>query len=204
MTEPYLSKPTNPHNGLGLVLTHGAGSNADAPLLIKTAEAFAAAGFFVLRFNLPFRQRKPFGPPSPATAQQDRDGLRGAVDQLKEFAPRICMGGHSYGGRQASMLAAEAPGLVEGLLLLSYPLHLPKKPAQLRTAHFSQLQTPALFVSGTKDEFGSPSELTAALQLIPAKTELQIVEGAGHELMKGAFDIQEQVVAAFLRVIKPS
>jgi hypothetical protein len=202
MTDSFLSKPLQA-NGLGLVLAHSAGSNANAPLLVKTAEAFTAAGFFVLRYNLPFRQRKPFGPPSPATAAQDRDGLRSAVEQLKEVAPRICMGGHSYGGRQASMLAAEAPGLVEALLLLSYPLHPPKKPAQLRTAHFPQLHTPALFVSGTKDEFGSPSELTAALELIPAKTRLQIVEGAGHELLKGAFDPQ-QVVAAFLGLIKPN
>ena len=113
MSESFLSKPVQ-SNGFGLVLTHGAGSNANAPLLIKAAEAFTVAGFFVLRYNLPFRQRKPFGPPSPATAAQDREGLRSAVKQLKEFSPRICMGGHSYGGRQASMLAAEAPGLVEG------------------------------------------------------------------------------------------
>ena len=66
----------------------------------------------------------------------------------------VVLGGHSYGGRQATMLAAEEPGVAEALLLLSYPLHPPNKPAQLRTAHFPQLRTPALFVSGTKDPFG--------------------------------------------------
>jgi hypothetical protein len=199
----HLHKPAEP-NGHGLVLTHGAGANAQSPLLIKVAEAFAAGGFFVLRYNLPFRQRKPFGPPSPAGAQEDREGLRTAVGNLKEFAPRVCLGGHSYGGRQASMLAAEDSELVEALLLLSYPLHPPKKPAQLRTAHFAQLQTPALFVHGAKDDFGSPAELAAALRLIPAKTELQTIEGAGHDLMKGAFNIQDRVVFPFTALIKPS
>ena len=202
MTE-HLHEPAHPI-GLGLVLTHGAGANAQSPLLIKTADAFATAGFFVLRYNLPFRQRKPFGPPSPSGAPEDREGLRTAVSRLKQHASRICLGGHSYGGRQASMLAAESPDLVEALLLLSYPLHPPRKPTQLRTAHFPQLRTPALFVSGTKDDFGSPAELTAALRLIPAKTELQIIEGAGHDLMKGAFSFQERVVSPFTQLLKPS
>ena len=86
---------------------------------------------------------------------------------MKQFAPIVFLGGHSYGGRQSTMLAAEDPTLVAGLLLLSYPLHPPKRPTQLRTAHFPQLQTPALFVSGSKDEFGTPAELTAALASYP-------------------------------------
>ncbi len=199
----YLHKPENP-NGLALVLTHGAGANAQTPLLVKTAEAFTAQGFYVLRYNLPFRQRKPFGPPSPATAPQDREGLRSALESLKQFAQTVFLGGHSYGGRQSSILASEDPTATPGLLLLSYPLHPPKKPAQLRTAHFPQLQTPALFISGTKDEFATSAELTTALKLIPAQTELQIIEGAGHDLMKGAFDIQQKIVSVFTRLIKPS
>lgn len=81
------------------------------------------------------------------------------------------------------MLAASEPGLVEGLLLLSYPLHPPQRPSELRTAHFAHLQTPALFVSGSRDGFGTVAELEAALKLISTRTELLIVEGAGHELM---------------------
>ena len=202
MTE-YLHKPATP-SGHALVLTHGAGGNINSPLLVKTAEAFTAAGFFVLRYTLPFRQKKPFGPPMPAGAQEDRAGLRAAVHRLKELAPLVSLAGHSYGGRQSSMLASEEPGLVEGLLLLSYPLHPPKKPQQLRTAHFGHLHTPALFVHGTKDEFGTPDELSAAISLIPAKTRLQMIEGAGHDLMKGAFDLQVKVIAAYIELIKPS
>jgi uncharacterized protein len=81
------------------------------------------------------------------------------------------------------MLAADQPGLVDGLLLLSYPLHPPQRPNELRTAHFPRLQTPALFVSGNCDGFGSIDELESALKLIPARTELLPVTGAGHELL---------------------
>ena len=80
------------------------------------------------------------------------------------------------------MLCAEEPGLVDGLLLTSYPLHPPGKPEQLRTQHLAKLQTPALFVHGTRDPFGSIEEMAAALKLIPAKTALLRVEGAGHDV----------------------
>src|SRR5260370_26442031 len=82
------------------------------------------------------------------------------------------------------MLAAEAPGLADALLLLSYPLHPPRKPESLRTAHFPKIAMPALFVHWTRDPFGSIDELKAALALIPARTELLVVDGAGHELSR--------------------
>jgi uncharacterized protein len=81
------------------------------------------------------------------------------------------------------MLAASEAGLVDALLLLSYPLHPPKRPLELRTAHFPALRTPALFVHGTRDGFATIEELTVALKLIPARTELLRVEDAGHELL---------------------
>lgn len=102
------------------------------------------------------------------------------------------------------MLAASEPGLVAGLLLLSYPLHPPKRPAQLRTAHFPGLLTPALFVHGTRDGFGSVEEMTAALKLIPAKTELLSLAGAGHELVlaRKARDETMTVVKAFSQFVE--
>jgi predicted alpha/beta-hydrolase family hydrolase len=99
------------------------------------------------------------------------------------------------------MLAAEKPGLADGLLLLSYPLHPPQKPGELRTAHFPRLQTPALFVSGTCDGFGSMDELGSALTLIPARTELLSITGAGHELLgkKNRDALMETLVNTFQR-----
>jgi uncharacterized protein len=95
---------------------------------------------------------------------------------------RMFLGGHSYGGRQATVLCAAEPGLVNGLLLLSYPLHPPRKPEQLRVKHLPELWVPALFVHGTRDPFGSVEEMARAIALIPAKTELLKVDGAGHDL----------------------
>jgi predicted alpha/beta-hydrolase family hydrolase len=173
--------------GKGLVITHGAGSNCESPLLRAVAEAFAGAGFYVLRCDLPYRQLRAKGPPFPGLAARDREGLRRAMEAMREMAARrVILGGHSYGGRQASMLAAELsaddPALADALLLLSYPLHPPRKPEQLRTGHFSQLRTPALFVQGTRDPFGSIEEMREALRAIPAVHMLVEAEKLGHEL----------------------
>lgn len=175
--------PPEKHTGDALVLTHGAGGNAQAPLLVALAETFSAAGFVVLRCNLPFRQSRSFGPPGPGDAPRDRAGLKNALSAMREMVPgRLFLGGHSYGGRQSSMLCAEEPDLVAGLLLLSYPLHPPRKPEQRRTQHLPDMWTPTLFVHGTRDPFGSIAELEQALKMIPAKVNLMRVEGAGHDL----------------------
>jgi hypothetical protein len=170
--------------GDALVLTHGAGSNCRSPLLVALANAFSASGITVLRCDLPFRQLRPTGPPPRGSAQRDQQGLRAAVACMRRLTPgQVYLGGHSYGGRQASMLAANEPGLVEALLLLSYPLHPPKRPDDLRTAHFPHLRTPALFLHGTADGFGTVAEMEAAAKLIPTRAELIPVQGAGHELL---------------------
>jgi hypothetical protein len=202
----FLHGPAQP-NGEGLVLTHGAGANCQSKLLIAVADAFADSGYVVLRCDLPFRQSRPHGPPFPAMAARDREGLRRAVEVLRGKTPgKIFLGGHSYGGRQGSMLAAENPQLVAGLLLLSYPLHPPRKPAELRTAHFPRLHAPALFVHGGRDPFGSHDEMKTSLKLIPASTLLLEVEGAGHELLgkKANEDLPSRIVTAFQQFFKQS
>jgi uncharacterized protein len=166
-----------------LLLTHGAGSNCHAPLLVAVADALSASGWNVYRFDLPFRRKRPHGSPFPAGAKDDRDGIREAVQSIRtEFSGRIVLGGHSYGGRQASMAAAEDAQLANGLVLLSYPLHPPSKPTQLRTAHFPNLRTKTLFMHGSRDPFGSVEEIQAAIVTIPAMHKLHVVESAGHEL----------------------
>jgi len=200
----FLHSPANP-KGDALILLHGAGGNCTAPLLIALSEAFAANGYSVLRCDLPFRQERNSGPPFPGNAERDRAGLRNAVAATrKSVMGRIFLGGHSYGGRQATILCASEPELVSGLLLLSYPLHPPRRPEQFRTQHLPNLRTPSLFVHGTRDPFGSAEEMTNALQLIPAKTELMTVEGAGHDLgFKGkaqAKELPASVVARFRRM----
>lgn len=185
--------------GDGLVLTHGAGANCRSPLLVTLAEAFCGIGVTVLRYDLPFRQERPKGPPL-RNAERDQKGIALATQWMKRrVTGRVFAGGHSYGGRQTTMIAASYPDLAEGLLLLSYPLHPPKSPNQIRTLHFPQMQTPALFVHGTRDGFGSPEEMQEALRLIPAQTRLVAIEGAGHELLSKKKEevVKQAVVAAF-------
>ncbi|HKD16114.1 MAG TPA: alpha/beta fold hydrolase [Candidatus Angelobacter sp.] len=191
--------PAQP-NGNSLVLTHGAGANCKSNLLTTLSAAFADGGFTVLRFDLPFRQARPFGPPFPTTAERDRQGIGRAIEVIKQkTAGRIFAGGHSYGGRQTTMLVAEHPDLVEGLLLLSYPLHPPRKPEQLRTAHFPKLTAPAMFVHGSRDPFGSLEEMQSALALIRAPHQMLEANGAGHELLpkKSSSDLPTRIVEAF-------
>ena len=212
----FLHTPETP-NRSALVLTHGAGSNSQAPLLIAVADAFCTAGFTVLRCDLPYRQSRSYGPPGPGDAARDRAGLTNAIAAMKKMLlggpssrpsqshGSIYLGGHSYGGRQASMLCAEqpedAPELVPGLLLLSYPLHPPRKPQQQRTQHLPDLHTPTLFVQGTRDPFGTIAELEQALKMIPGKTKLLVVEGGGHDLgFKGKArreELPREVLLAF-------
>ncbi|MCL4403017.1 MAG: alpha/beta fold hydrolase [Acidobacteria bacterium] len=209
MTEPFASDSVAglldavPGAAAAMVLAHGAGSDCRAPLLARVAEAFNRAGVTVLRCDLPFRQRRRQGPPHPSEAAADREGLRHAAAAMRRLAPgRLILGGHSYGGRQASMLAAEDPQLADGLLLLSYPLHPPRHRASLRTAHFPSLRTPAVFVHGARDPFGSPTEMEAAVALIPGPHRLFIVPG-GHDL-SGFSTAGEAAISTLLAQFNPT
>jgi uncharacterized protein len=180
----------------GLVLSHGAGSNCEAPLLAAVASAFCEAGIGVLRCDLAFRQKRPKGPPWPGMAAADRAGLRNAARAMRALGlGKIYLGGHSYGGRQASMLAAEDPAVADALLLLSYPLHPPDKPDQLRIGHFPKIHVPSVFVHGTSDPFGNIAEMELAVGLIPAPTRLLSIDGVGHDLKHGRFDLKAMISA---------
>jgi hypothetical protein len=192
-------------NGNAVVLTHGAGADCQSRLLVEMSDALAASGFTVLRFDLPFRRLRPHGPPPPGSAARDQDGLRRAIAVMKEKSHgRILVGGHSYGGRQATLLVSEEPQLVDGLLLLSYPLHPPKKPAELRTKHFPKLIRPAFFVHGTRDPFGTIAEMKAALELIPASHTILEVEGVSHDLLpkKTPSELPARIVHDFQTFLK--
>src|SRR4051794_4145246 len=193
----FLHRPSVP-NGSGLVLAHGAGSNCEAPLLVELALAFCSAGLLVLRMDLAFRRSRPKGPPSPASAVADQLSLLHASALVQEIiSGPLWLAGHSYGGRQATMLAAVEPQAADALLLLSYPLHPPPRPDQMRTAHWPNLHTPALFVHGTKDPFGSIGEMKSSLPLIPARTALVTLTGAGHDLPRGKLALADFVVRPF-------
>jgi uncharacterized protein len=199
----FLTHPEGPVQN-GVILTHGAGGNSRGALLVALGTALAGDGLAVLRCDLPFRQDRSYGPPRPGDATRDREGLKNAVRALRQLGTaRVFLGGQSYGGRQATMLGADEPGVAEGLLLLSYPLHPPGRSDRPRTEHLPRLSIPALFVHGTRDPFGSIEEMEAALRLIPGKTSLLTVEGAGHDLgFKGKQRLEELPAAIRQNLLK--
>ena len=200
----FLHEPDKAPVG-SLILTHGAGSDCRSPLLRALAETFAQHSLLVLRCDLPFRQARAAGPPSRSSGPADRNGLGDAVLQMRSLSKApVSIAGHSYGGRQASILAAEGGDLgLTALLLLSYPLHPPDKPEDLRTGHFHALLTPTLFAQGTRDPFGSPEELTQALQLVPptTRTRLLLLQGCGHDLSPARLEFARLCATSFLDFI---
>jgi len=129
------------------------------------------------------------------------DAAAALASQLGVSQSHVALGGRSFGGRMGSMAVGDGlPAL--GLALVSYPLHPPGKPERLRTEHFPRLKVPVLFVSGTADPFGTPDELRTATAVMPAPTRLIAIDGAGHDLKRGRFDLV-QVVSALLAVISP-
>lgn len=182
-------------------LTHGAAGNCDAPLLVAVAQGLAAAGHLVLRYDLPYRQARKSGGPS-GSPRRDQDGIRAAANALRQQAKGVplYLAGHSYGGRQSSIVAADDGQLAQALLLLSYPLHPPGQPEKLRVDHFPRLNLPVMFAHGTRDAFGSIVELEQAVALIPGRVEIRAVEGAPHGLpVKVAGQVAEWF-AAFVRL----
>lgn len=184
-------------NGTGVLLTHGAGSSADTPLLVRLDADLTALGYTVVRYTLPFRVKRPKGPPGRGDGAADRAGLALAISDLRARGlSRVYVGGHSYGGRMCSMLLAEQPALADGLITLAYPLHPPGKPEQRRDAHFPALRVPWLAVMGDRDEFATVEEMTAALALVASPSQLCVLAGQGHSLKPTA--AVSEAVAAWL------
>jgi predicted alpha/beta-hydrolase family hydrolase len=165
---------------LGLLLAPGAGAGRDQATLVALDRALSAGGVAVERMDFPFRaagRRAPDKPPVLVEA------VRTAAAALADRADRLLLGGRSMGGRMCSIAVSE--GLVPsaaGLLLISYPLHPPGKPESRRTGHFPSLTVPCLFVSGTRDAFGSPAELEAATAAIPGPVTHRWIDGKDHAL----------------------
>jgi predicted alpha/beta-hydrolase family hydrolase len=184
-----------------VVLTHGAGAGADAPFLVAAAQALAESGFVVLRYDLPFRQTGS-GALNAAQQARDRDGIRRAAKEMHELFPhqRLALAGHSYGGRQSSMVAAEDSSVGDALMLLSYPLHPPRAPEKIRTDHFPAIRTPGLFVHGTRDPFGTVQEMETAIARIPAPIQLKPIEKGAHNLPLACASLLPDWLSAIMKI----
>lgn len=184
MKGAHIHEPAGEPAGV-VALTHGAGGSMDSPLLIALCEEWARRGWLALRYNLPYRRRRPTGPPS-GSAESDMSGIREALQTARTLSPGpLLAGGHSYGGRLTSMVVADgAEGVehIDGLTVFSYPLHPPGKPERPRTGHLSEITVPAVFTHGTRDPFGSIADLRSAVALMPARTAIVEATGMPHDL----------------------
>lgn len=182
-----------------VVLTHGAGGSRSSPLLTQICDEWARRGWLAVRYDLPYRRRRPKGPPS-GSAATDRAGIVEAVAVARTLAGGpVIAGGHSYGGRQTSMAVAEGLA-VDVLTLFSYPVHPPGKPDKPRTEHLPNIGVPTVFTHGTSDPFGTIDEVRAAAELIPAPTEIVEITGARHDLGSKTLDVPALAVDAALRL----
>lgn len=184
------------------VLTHGAGGDRDSELLQRICDEWARRGWLAVRYNLPYRRRRPKGPPS-GSAATDRAGIDEAITLCRRLADGpLIAGGHSYGGRQTSMLIAEASATqVDVLTLFSYPLHPPGKPERRRTEHLPAIAVPTVFTHGTSDPFGTLDDVREAAAMIAAPTEVVEITGARHDLRSKTLDVPALAVNAALRLL---
>jgi predicted alpha/beta-hydrolase family hydrolase len=187
-----------------VVLTHGAGGNRESPLLQQVCEEWAQRGWLAVRYNLPYRRRRPSGPPS-GSAAADRAGIVEAITLCRTLTDGpLIAGGHSYGGRQTSMVVAgqEAdPIKVDVLTLFSYPVHPPGKPERARTEHLPDIRVPTVFTHGTSDPFGTPDELRAAAALITGTTAVVEIASARHDLRSKTLNVAALAVDAALQLL---
>jgi predicted alpha/beta-hydrolase family hydrolase len=184
-----------------VVLTHGAGGSRESALLKKICDEWARRGWLSVRYNLPYRRRRPKGPPS-GSAATDQAGIVEAIELVRNMAKGpVVAGGHSYGGRMTSMVVADGAAGVDALTLFSYPLHPPGKPERARTEHLPRIEVPTVFTHGTSDPFGSIDELRAAAALIPASADVVEITGARHDLAAKSLDVPVLAVDAALRLL---
>ncbi|HTG47347.1 MAG TPA: alpha/beta family hydrolase [Actinomycetota bacterium] len=181
-----MSAAWHPADGPAIVIGHGAGAGMDHPFLVGFAEAVAAEGVAALRFNFPYLEAGRRSPDSPANAIAASRAAFAATVERAAGRP-VFAGGKSYGGRIASMAAAEGMPAA-GLVFLGYPLHPPGRPEQVRDAHLVDLDLPMLFLQGTKDPFADPATLRATLRKLGDRATYVPFEGAGHSLERSRKD----------------
>lgn len=180
----------------GVLLTPGAGSGREHPSLVAIEQRLAPLP--VARVDFPYRRAGRKTPDrAPRLIAYIREEASAFAERIGAEPGRLVLGGRSMGGRVCSMAVAEG-WPAAGLVLVSYPLHPPGRPERLRVEHLPDLAVPCLFVSGTRDAFGSPDELIAQAAAIPGPVTHVWVEGRGHDL-KGADALVADAVADWLK-----
>lgn len=173
----------------GLLLAPGAGADSSAPGLVAVENAVArskvlGSHLVVARMDFPYRLAGRKAPDRQPVLVEAVRAAHASLAQSEDLEPeRIFLGGRSMGGRMCSIAVAE--GLASaGLVLMSYPLHPPGKPDKLRVEHLPDIDVPCIFVSGTRDTFGTPDELSRWTASTGGDVTLELVEGGDHGMRK--------------------
>jgi uncharacterized protein len=175
-----------PDSGAGviLILAHGAGADQTSSFMVGFATSLAARGIDTVTFNFVYTQQ---GRRVPDRNDKLESCYRTVIDavrcgKLRDDTGRrkLVIGGKSMGGRIASQIAAADLEGIAGLVLLGYPLHPPGRPDKLRSKHLPDIRVPMLFIQGSRDAFGTPDELRAAMSGLNVAADLCVVEGGDH------------------------
>lgn len=198
-----------------LILAHGAGAGQRSGFIVAFARAIAALGIDVVTFDFPYitaKRRIPDrGPVLEACYRAVIEHVRREIESARRF---LFVGGKSMGGRIATQVAAADHNLpVAGLVLLGYPLHPPGRPQQLRATHLPSVSRPMLFVQGSRDNFGTPSELTPTLEGVSPAPTLHVVVGGDHSLIvsprnsqvqESVYDDVQRTIARWIHAVGPA
>lgn len=189
-------RPVGPADVGAALLFPGAGTGADHPSLVAVEEALVPLP--VTRADFPYRKEGRKAPDrAPKLVAAVVEEAAGLAERSGVAPERIVLGGRSMGGRMCSMAVAE--GLpAAGLVLICYPLHPPGKPERLRIEHLPEITVPCLFLSGTRDPFGTPEELEHHTAAIAGPVTHVWLEGARHDL-KGCDEEIARAIATWVR-----
>jgi predicted alpha/beta-hydrolase family hydrolase len=161
--------------GWQFIYAPGAGSHVNDPFGLFACATLAAQGVPSARFQFPYQETGTRRPDRPNVLQETWFAV---LDAIRQPGQRTVIGGRSMGGRVATLIVA-AGASADGLVPFAYPLHQPGHPEKARVAHLPDIHAPSLFVSGTRDAFGTPEELTTAVDQVP-NAKLYWLDGADH------------------------
>ena len=169
------TEPEGEGNGWLLIYAPGAGSSLRDRFGAFLAQELAPRGITVWRFQFPYMREGKRRPDRPAVLEAAWSMV---IENARSAGKRLVVGGRSMGGRIASQVVAGGVG-VDAVALFAYPLHPPGNPSKARVAHLGDIGAPTLFCSGTRDDFGTPDELTTAAQDVRDHT-VHLLDGADH------------------------
>ena len=167
--------------GTGIILAHGAGNNMESELLEGLASGLAGAGYLVLRFNFPYKEKGKKIPDSQVKLEKTWQSVLAFFQKHPRFSPaRVVAAGKSMGGRVASQMAAAGKLPVDRLIYYGYPLHPPGKKEKLRDTHLYSISIPMLFFAGTRDALCDLELLQNVLEKLQAAWSLELIAGGDH------------------------